>query len=515
MFEARSKRKHRKRGAGHFVKLVRVAVGLAMLAVVTALFTFLSASVADRLGWVSRIQIVPLALAGAGAALAFWVAVTLLFGRVYCSWVCPMGVVQDIFSRLMRLTRHRRLKHPYRWSSPKNRFRYVVLAAVVAAAVCGFPFLLTLLDPYSIYGRIASEMLLPARQWLASEPVFAGSLVAFAIALVTLAAIAMVAMFRGRLFCNTLCPVGSGLSLLSRYSLLHFDIDTDLCVNCGLCSRNCKAECIDLSNHVVDASRCVACFNCVDTCRDNAIKYTFRRKRLSLPMLQQVGGSATVSQSVKTETGKLPVAESSRFRVDRRRFLETGLIVAAAPALTVVASGKRRIAAISGRHEPLHSLRAVAPPGRRTMKEFLERCTGCGLCVARCPANVLKPSVNELGWVNILHPIMDYERSYCRYNCTRCSEVCPSGALQSLTEDEKHLFVVGNARVDAGNCIGCGLCASRCPRKAIKMIVRTKDMGSGSLMVAKVDLSLCIGCGACQYICPATPQKAIGVDGIS
>ena len=193
----------------------------------------------------------------------------------------------------------------------------------------------------------------------------------------------------------------------------------------------------------------------------------------------------------------------------------TGLIIASAPAIDAVAKSSNRIKALTNNSRPLPVQRAVAPPGRRSMKEFLERCTGCGLCVARCPSRVLRPSANELGWVNMLHPVMDFERSYCRYNCTRCTDVCPTGALQPLTEDGKHIFIIGHAGVNTANCIGCGLCSERCPRKAIRMVVRTKEMGRGSLMVAQVDTENCIGCGACQYICPATPEKAIGVNGIA
>lgn len=491
------------------VKRLRVAVSVVMLAAVSLMFTVVEARIAQWLGWATKIEIMPLALAGAGATLAFWFAATLLLGRVYCSWMCPMGAVQDCFARLRHLTRKQQMHHPYHWHVGHNRFRYAWLAVVAATGVAGFPILLSVFDPYSAYGRVASELLLPAVEWFGGERVIVSSCVAFGLAALTLAAVGVFSYRRGRIVCNTVCPVGSALSVLSRYSLFHFDIDTDVCVNCRKCERVCKSECINMADHVVDGSRCVACFNCVDACDHNAIRYTFRRKKLSLPLMQPVN-MASASPSVKAET-----AETVKMKVDRRQFLATGLIVAAAPVMNAVGKGEKRIKAISNAGKPLAVQRAVAPPGRRSMAEYLERCTGCGLCVARCPGKVLRPSTNELGWLNMLHPIMDYDKSYCRYNCTRCSDVCPTGALQPLSVEEKHIFIIGHARVEAANCIGCGLCANRCPRNAIEMVARPKGSGKGSWMIAQVNTAQCIGCGACQYICPATPQKAIGVDGIA
>ena len=498
--------------------MARVAVSMVMLAAVTVVFTVVEGWAAQWFGWTARIEIMPLALAGAGTTLAFWFGATLLLGRVYCSWMCPMGAVQDCFAHMRRMTRRMKARHPYRWSEGKNRFRYALLMVVVASAVAGVPLLLSLSDPYSAYGRVASEMLLPVKQWVTGDPVALGSWMALAIAAATLAAVGITACLRGRLVCNTVCPVGSTLSVLSRYALFHFDIDTDVCVNCRKCERACKSECINMADHVVDGSRCVACFNCVDVCDHKAISYTFRRKKLSLPLMQPVNTAAaapTVKADATGGRGGCDRQADRAVKVDRRQFLATGLIVAAAPALSVAAKGKQRIKAISNPGKALAVKRAVAPPGRRSMGEFLERCTGCGLCVARCPAKVLRPSTDEFGWLNMLHPVMDFDKSYCRYNCTRCSDVCPTGALLPLTEEEKHIFIIGHARVVAENCIGCGLCASRCPRKAIVMAARKPGQGGGSPLTAQVDTDLCIGCGACQYICPATPEKAIGVEGIS
>lgn len=502
---SKSGKRHRMFTAGRVAKLTRVAVSAVMLLLMTILITSLETRVAGALGWVSRIQLVPLALSGAVTAVVVWLVVTLMFGRVYCSSVCPLGVVQDCFSHLSRITRKRRIHHPYHYSLPFTRLRYVLLTLVAGCAVVGVALPLSLLDPYSAFGRIGSELLRPVVQWLGGAPVIVASWMAFGIAAATLVVVGWMSFRRGRLFCNTICPVGSTLGIFSRYSLFHFEIDTDLCVNCRKCEKVCKSECINLNDHVVDGSRCVACFNCVDACDSDAIRYTTRRKKLALPMMQRIESAPSASMSQ-------PDSPAAPVKIDRRKFLATGAIIAATPAIAALAKGEKRIAAIETGGKPLKMQHAVVPPGRRSMKEFLERCTGCGLCVAHCPAKVLKPSVNELGWLNMMHPVMDYDRSYCRYNCTRCTRVCPTGALLPLNEEEKHVFMVGQAVVESDNCIGCGLCSSRCPRKAITMVARTS--GRGSMLVASVNTGDCIGCGACEYICPASPLKAIGVNGI-
>lgn len=498
-------RRHRPLTTGRALKLSRVVLSLAMFTAMVMMFVFMEGWVAQKLGWVTRIQFFPLVLAGSATGIALWLGATLLFGRIYCSTICPMGVLQDIFIRLGRFTRKRRLRHPFRYEPARNKTRYCLLVAVALSALLGISLIPSLLDPYSAFGRIGSELILPAVDWMRGNPVVVASLTGAAVAVVTLVAVAAIAFMRGRLVCNTVCPVGATLGLFSRWSLFHFDIDTDLCVNCGLCARVCKSSCINLNDHVVDGSRCVTCFDCMDVCEHSALRYTTRRKKLSIPMMQPVKNNPAPSAAEKPE----PI------KIDRRKFLATGLIVAAAPAVTAASNGVKRIQALDNGGKPLTPSRYVAPPGRRSMTDFLEKCTGCGLCVSRCPSKVLRPSSNEFGWLHALHPVMDFDRSYCRYNCTRCTEVCPTGALMPLIPEEKHIFIIGHAQVEPANCIGCGLCVERCPRKAITLLPPSPGMKARARLVATLDTGNCIGCGACEYICPATPVKAIVVNGIS
>lgn len=490
---------------GSLLRIIRIAVSVAMLAAMTLLLTTLNASLALRLGWVAELQIAPLALSASMTTLAAWLIVTLLFGRVYCSSVCPLGTMQDAFSRLRRINREQKQKHPFHFSPPKNVLRYSIAGVVLAALLIGISVFISLLDPYSAYGRIASDILRPAVELLAGKEVIVSSALAFLIALATLTGVGCAAYFSGRAYCNTVCPVGSLLSIFSRYSVFHFDIDTDLCVNCRKCEHSCKAQCINLNDHVVDGSRCVACFNCVDACEVNAIRYTHKRKRLSIPMMQRIETAAPTA-SVAAPAPPEPV------KIDRRKFLATGILAAATPLLSTVSGMTSAAEELTSGKRRMKRTHPVVPPGRHSFTLYLERCTGCGLCVAQCPGNCLTPSTNELGWARLLHPVMDYERGKCLYDCTLCTELCPTNALQPLTEDEKHIFIIGHARVAPENCIGCGSCAYNCPKRAISM---TEDKDNpGGRRTASVDTSKCIGCGVCENVCPAKPFKAIIVDGI-
>lgn len=509
---------------GRVAKLLRVAVSVAFLLLLTALMTVVTARVALALDCVARIQVFPLALGGAAAALMVWFGLTLLFGRFYCSSVCPMGTLLDVFSHLRRGGwRKGRVKHPFHFSQPLNRFRYVFLGGVAASVALGVAVVPSLFDPYSAYGRICTELWLPLWQTICGKEIFVASWLAFVIALITLVAIGVAAYRRGRLICNTVCPVGSTLGIFSRYSLFHFDIDTDLCVNCRKCENVCMAECIDMADHVVDGSRCVACFNCVGVCENNAMRYTWRRKKLALPLMQRVG-SAAAAPMVEGDAGCKTLKDDAKCSngnngrspvgIDRRKFLATGLVVAITPAIDAIARSTERESEEKYGGGRLKKLKPVAPPGRHSMADFMERCTGCGLCVAHCPSKVLRPSVKQYGWLNMLHPVLDYGRAYCLYDCTNCTEICPTGALMPLTKEEKHIFIIGHASVEADTCIGCGRCAAKCPRRAVAMVARGQSPVRNGASVAMVDTTLCIGCGACESVCPVNPVKAIRVDGI-
>lgn len=262
-------------------------------------------------GWSNRMQFVAVgAVAVPVTTLVFWFVVTSVFGRVYCSGICPMGTCFDAVGRLGR--QQRRLSggvYSYRYSKPLTRWRYVSLAMVCVLLSGGVVSLPLLIEPANMYASFMSNVVHPlwgygnnaaARLGVATGSwtvnyvsVAVGGMFAVALSFLTLFAACIPAWLYGRSYCNTVCPVGTLLGFVSRQSLWRIDIDTDLCVNCGRCSDVCKASCIDLCDHVVDGSRCVNCFNCLTVCPNDAIHYRRWRKQLSIPMLQRIPGQKT------------------------------------------------------------------------------------------------------------------------------------------------------------------------------------------------------------------------------
>lgn len=461
-----------KYSTGRWMRVARIVVSLAMLAGVTAAVATGYATV------LCRMQIVPALLSCSGLWLVAWVAVTALFGRVYCSSVCPLGTLQDLF---IAVSRRRRRGFFYR--APRTALRWCVVAVAAGAALLGISLVTSLLDPYATYARMEVYLALPL-----VRPV-AVSLLAGAVAGVTLLAVALCALLAGRTICTSVCPVGTLLGALSTYSLYHMDIDTDRCTGCNRCVRRCKAQCIDPSSHTVDVSRCVVCFDCVAACRDGAITYRRGRHRLRMPMLQPVGGAGSAGCDAPAAAKTEPVPLS------RREFIAGIMSLAAAAA-----SGRRPVS--------LEPLNHVCPPGAG--EDFDVKCVSCGACVSVCPAGIIVPSGGELGWRNALHPVLDFNRGACLYDCTDCTHACPTGALQPLTPGEKHRFVLGKARIEPSQCFmyrgegACGACVRRCPRRAITVVT----LADGRRL-PQVDFDACIGCGECRHVCPADPPAWI------
>lgn len=317
------RREGRGNGRGKALQLCRRLTAVVALSVVVLYFVMVGTSLALKLQWIEKIQIVPVALTVSGSMIAFWVVVTLLFGRVYCSMVCPAGILQDISARLPRIGKRPRKYRGYRYREAYNSFRYLWLAVIVVSAMLGLSLLLALFDPYCAFGRIMTYLLRPLIATASGGEVVVGTAAGIAVAVVTLVALVAVAIKRGRLLCNTLCPVGAALSLLSRHSVYGMDINTDTCVNCGLCEQVCKAECINAKWHTVDMSRCVVCFNCTAVCDSGSISYTRRKHKLSIPMLMRLPVTrvtATIeapSRSVGSRVSS--TASKSATKVDRIR----------------------------------------------------------------------------------------------------------------------------------------------------------------------------------------------------
>ena len=487
------------------LRTIRLTLAIAFFALITLLFLDFTGTLHAWLGWMAQIQFLPAVLAlnvGVVAALAL---LTLLCGRVYCSVICPLGVFQDIVSWLAG----KRKKNRFRYSPAKTWLRYGVLGVFIVALVAGVHSLVALLAPYSSYGRIASSFFAPVYQWAnnllaclaerADSYAFYGtevwlkSLPTLAVAGVTLVAIVILAWRGGRTYCNTLCPVGTVLGLLAKYSLLKPVIDTDKCINCGRCGRNCKASCIDVKRHAIDYSRCVACMDCLEKCTEGAISYS-RRRPATRPKPEQPS----------------PATDSAR-----RTFLTATALAATTVAL------KAQEKKLDGGLAPIIKKKAprretpILPPGSLSARHFAQHCTACQLCVSVCPNGVLRPSTDLM---KLMQPESSYERGYCRPECVRCAEVCPTDAIRPITVAEKSSVQIGHAVWIRQNCIPltdgveCGNCARHCPTGAILMVPSdAKD--EKSVKIPVVNTERCIGCGACENLCPSRPFSAIYVEG--
>ncbi len=482
------------------LRKVRLTLAVAFFVCVTALFLDFTGTLHHWLGWMAKIQLLPAVMAlNVGVVLGL-VALTLVFGRIYCSVICPLGVLQDVISWLSG--RRKAKKYRFSYSPAKQWLRYGVLALFVAAMAAGVGSVVALLAPYSSFGRIAQNLFSPVYLWLNNalalvaehagsyaiygRDVWLRSLPTFVIAAVTLVALAVLAWRGSRTYCNTICPVGTVLGLLARFSWLKVRIDADKCSGCSLCSRGCKASCIDYKNHTVDYSRCVACGDCIGRCRKQAITY----------------GPAVKSKAETADTA-------------RRTFL---LGAAVATTSAVIAQEKKKVdgglAVIVDKVAPERAT-PLTPPGSLSASNMARHCTACQLCVSACPNDVLRPSA---GLLTLMQPTMSYERGYCRPECTRCGEVCPAGAITPITRAEKSATQIGHAVWIKKNCIPltdgveCGNCARHCPVGAITMVAADPS-NPDSHMIPAVNTARCIGCGACENLCPARPFSAIYVEG--
>ena len=485
------------------LKKVRTVLAAVMFLCITLMFLDFTGSLHHYFAWMAKIQFLPALLAVNVVVIALLLLITLVFGRIYCSIICPLGVMQDI------LARFNTKKNKYSYSKAISWLRYLMLVIMVGACVAGIGVLMAFLAPYSSYGRIVTHIFQPV--WIYGNNILASFAeradsyafyhvdvwmkggATLAIAVITFVVIAVLAWKYGRTYCNTICPVGTLLGFFARFSWLKIYFDEEKCKNCSLCSKNCKASCIDYVSHKVDYSRCVSCGNCIAKCKFGALKYG----HTSVPKK-----SAQAEESMnKTDVGK------------RSFILASALMVG-----NVIAQDKKKVdgglakieeKAIPKRQTP------ILPPGAISAQNMAKHCTACQLCVSECPNDVLRPS-GEMA--TLMQPVMSYERGYCRPECNRCSSVCPTGAILPISEEQKSSVQIGHAVWVKKNCVAitdkveCGNCARHCPAGAIEMIPLDEN-DEDTPFVPAVNENRCIGCGACENLCPARPFPAIYVEG--
>ena len=496
------------------LRTIRLTAAIVCFTLVTLLFLDFTGTLHTWFGWLAKIQFLPAVLALNVGVVLFLIILTILFGRIYCSVICPLGVFQDAISWVSG----KRKKNRFRYSPAMKWLRYGVLAVFIIAMIVGLNALAILIAPYSAYGRMVSALFVPVWQWgnnlLAYFAERAGSYAFYevdvwiksfstlVIAVVTLIVLIILAWRNGRTYCNTICPVGTVLGFISRYSIFKPVIDTSKCNGCGLCARNCKASCIDAKTHKIDYSRCVVCMNCLGKCKKGAIKYTRR-----IPEIEAEPEMITTSKAKSVTTEQVDNA--------RRSFLSASAIFATTAALK--AQEKKvdgGLATIEDKKIP-HRENPILPPGSLSARNFAQHCTACQLCVSVCPNQVLRPSGNLL---TLMQPEMSYERGYCRPECAKCAEVCPTDAIHLTSLADKSAIQIGHAVWIKENCVPltdgveCGNCARHCPTGAIQMVVSDPDMAD-SPKIPVVNAEKCIGCGACENLCPSRPFSAIYVTG--
>jgi ferredoxin len=362
--------------------------------------------------------------------------------------------------------------------------------------------MITLLDPYSIFARFMTFFLKPVVIvinnyaagilgkfdifTLSNVPVKGFPLVVYSIPAAFFLLIGTLSLTKGRLYCNMICPVGTFLGLISKISLFRIKFNEAACTRCGRCAMRCKSSCIDFLKPHVDITRCVSCFNCVHTCQDKAITY----------------GIVNIKRK-DHETDE-----------SKRRIIAGSVLLLL--GLSKVASGQDKTAPKPKKESTVKENKTcpVCPPGGVSIADFNKDCIACSLCINACPNGVLQPAYMQYGIAGIMQPVMDYHKNFCMYNCTKCTEICPTNALHPLVLEAKKLTQIGKSKFIKDNCIvktektACGACSEACPTKACHMIPY-----EGNLVIPEVTEDICIGCGHCEFACPATPYKAIFVDG--
>ena len=499
------------------LRKIRLTLAAVFFVAVTLLFLDFTGTLHRWIGWTAEVQFLPALLAMNVVVVVALVTLTLFVGRVYCSVICPLGVMQDIIAWLGRRGGKKRKKR-YGYSPERRWLRWGVFVAFVACLVGGVTVLSSLIAPYSSYGRIASNLFAPVYRWgnnmlaylaermdsyaFYTTEVWLKSTPTLIVAVATFIIIGVLAWRGGRTYCNTICPVGTLLGFLSRFSFLKIHIDETKCNRCGKCSRKCKAACIDGKHHEIDYSRCVMCMDCLETCKHGAISLK-RSEKLD------------VTSEKRDVTSEKCEVKGEKCDNGRRTFITVATSFAASAAIN---AQKKKVdgglTVIEDKVKPNRATR-ILPPGSFSAQHFAQHCTACQLCVSVCPNQVLRPSADL---EHLMQPELSYERGYCRPECTRCSEVCPTDAIRPLTVAEKSSTRIGHAVWVRKNClpvtdgVSCGNCARHCPSGAILMVPMDAN-DPESIKIPAVNTERCIGCGACENLCPVRPFSAIYVEG--
>lgn len=420
------------------------------------------------------------------------IAGTLLFGRFFCSWICPFGIINHWVSHFFN---RRRMVDDYRVNAYRKiyRFKYYLLAAFLVFGVFG-SLQVGLADPIALVTRSFAVSVLPAvNYWTGGlylkQPLFHGGVLMALLFLVVLFA----NRFMTRFWCRVACPLGALLGVLSTLSILRIRRDVEKCNDCLKCLRHCHGGCDPHTS--LRTSECTLCMNCIPSCPEDAIHY----------------GRARSGSSVQAPLD-----------INRRRLIEVAV------AGAVLFPMARSVA--SARTDPRHDV--IRPPGSLVEEDFLRRCIKCGECMRVCPTNVIQPSLLEAGFEGLWTPVLMNKIGYCEYNCVLCGQVCPTGAIRPLSVEKKvgkkpfeKPMKIGTAFYDRGRClpwamnVECIVCEEVCPTspKAVwfqETEVLLREGGTRILKRPVIDPKLCVGCGICENKCPVHDRPAVRVSSI-
>ncbi|MCX8010364.1 MAG: 4Fe-4S binding protein, partial [Ignavibacteria bacterium] len=420
-----------------YLKKTRVFVSLLLLFLISYIyidFTHTSNSLLHNV--LTSIQLLPAILKITvhfslySIGLIFVVVLTLFFGRVYCSSICPLGTLQDF---VIYISKKLRDKRQFLYKPGVSAYHYSILGLSIVLFLIGSTFLFSLLDPFSNYGRIANNLFQPAIlflnnlsssllgylkfYFLYNVPIFLPDWKILLFPALLLILVVYMSYYHGRLFCNSLCPVGALLGFASRISIYKIRFDLSACIDCGLCEKVCKANCIDSKEKKLDYERCVVCFNCIDDCPSVGINF---------------------SNVLKEKHNSIKNLDTNK----RKFIISSFAIFLSGTSATSIASKVLQDSTLNRNKSRF----PVTPPGSKSIEHFTSLCTSCYLCVSACPTQVLVPTLMEYGWSGVLQPKMNYAKNFCNYECNICSQVCPSGAILPIELEKKKLIQLGRAK---------------------------------------------------------------------
>ena len=434
-------------------------------------------------------------LAGSGVALAartlpaalalsaLVLTATVVVGRAFCGWVCPLGTLQQLSSFLFSPRSRRESLAVNRWRR-WYALKYYLLAGLLGASLLG-SLQLGLLDPLSTLARGLAAGVWPLLPGGRAVP---GGWLAVAL----LAAILVASRFIPRLFCRAFCPLGALLGVFGPFALFRIERRGGACTDCRLCRFACQGADEPLGDHRV--GECLVCLNCVPSCPEGAISYRWLGRAAPAPERPDLS----------------------------RRYLLGSVLGGLVTAPLLRASGGGRSAARAS---------LIRPPGALPEGQFLARCLKCSLCAQACPTGAIQPALAQGGVEGFWTPVVVPRRGGCEFACTRCGEACPSGAIEPLAAARKTGYDgrppvrIGTAFVDRGRCLPwamatpCIVCEEMCPTdpKAI-WLERAEQPGRDGrplrLALPRVEPARCVGCGICENRCPVGEQAAIRVTSV-